>query len=123
MEITEVKVPGYERVVRGMDPSCGLHALIAVHDTTIGPSLGGLRMWPYPSEKEALFDVLRLAKGMTYKSAIAMTGLGGGKAVMIGDPRKIKSEALYLSMGRLIDSLDGLYTTAEDVNSAARART
>ena len=83
----------------------------------LGPALGGLRMWNYASEEDALFDVKRLAKGMSYKSAVAHTGLGGGKAVMIGDSKKIKSEALYLGMGRLIDSLGGLYTTAEDVNT------
>ena len=118
LTITEIPVEGYERVVRGVDPQTGLHAIIAVHDTTLGPSLGGLRMWNYASEEDAVFDVLRLAKGMTYKSAVAKTGLGGGKAVMIGDAKAIKSEGLYLAMGRLVDSLDGLYTTAEDVNTS-----
>ena len=117
LQITDIPVEGYERVVRGVDPSCGLHAIIAVHDTTLGPALGGLRMWNYKAEEDALFDVKRLAKGMSYKSAVAHTGLGGGKAVMIGDAKTIKSEALYLSMGRLVDSLGGLYTTAEDVNT------
>ncbi len=117
LQITEIPVEGYERVVRGVDPNSGLHAIIAVHDTTLGPALGGLRMWNYASEQEALFDVERLAKGMSYKSAVARTGLGGGKAVIIGDAKTIKSEALYLGMGRLVDSLDGLYTTAEDVNT------
>lgn len=118
LKITELPVAGYERVVRGVDPACGLHAIIAVHDTTLGPALGGLRMWPYASEDEALFDVKRLARGMTFKSAVAHTGLGGGKAVMIGDPAKVKSEALYLAMGRLVDSLGGKYITAEDVNTS-----
>lgn len=118
LKITDIPVAGYERVVRGIDPSCGLHAIIAVHDTTLGPALGGLRMWPYATEDEALFDVKRLARGMSFKSAVAHTGLGGGKAVMIGDPKKIKSEALYLAMGRLIDSLGGKYITAEDVNTS-----
>ncbi|MCK5945401.1 MAG: Glu/Leu/Phe/Val dehydrogenase [Planctomycetes bacterium] len=117
MQITEIPVEGYERVVRGVDPQSGLHAFVAVHDTTLGPALGGLRMWNYASEEEALFDVKRLAKGMSYKSAVAHTGLGGGKAVIIGDAKTIKSEALYLGMGRLVDSLGGLYTTAEDVNT------
>ena len=117
LQISEIPVDGYERVVRGIDPSCGLHAIIAVHDTTLGPALGGLRMWNYKAEEDALFDVKRLSKGMSYKSAVAKTGLGGGKAVMIGDSKTIKSEALYLSMGRLVDSLGGLYTTAEDVNT------
>lgn len=118
LQITEIPTPGYERIVRGVDPSCGLVAFIAVHDTTLGPGGGGLRMWPYASEDEALVDVKRLSRGMTYKSAVAHTGLGGGKAVIVGDPRKIKSEALYLSMGRLVDSLGGKYLTAEDVNTS-----
>ncbi len=117
LQITEIPVEGYERVVRGVDPQSGLHAIVAVHDTTLGPALGGLRMWNYASEEEALFDVERLSKGMSYKSAVARTGLGGGKAVIIGDAKTIKSEALYLGMGRLVDSLEGLYTTAEDVNT------
>jgi leucine dehydrogenase len=117
LQITDIPVAGYERVVRGVDPTCGLHAIIAVHDTTLGPALGGLRMWPYATEDEALFDVKRLSRGMTYKSAVARTGLGGGKAVMIGDPQQVKSEALYLAMGRLVDSLGGKYITAEDVNT------
>jgi leucine dehydrogenase len=118
LEITDIPVAGYERVVRAKDPASGLHAFIAVHDTTLGPALGGLRMWPYANEDEALFDVKRLARGMTYKSAVAKTGLGGGKAVIIGDPKKTKSEALYLSMGRFVDSLGGRYITAEDVNTS-----
>lgn len=118
LQITDIPVAGYERVVRGVDPQSGLHAIIAVHDTTLGPALGGLRMWPYASEEEALFDVKRLSRGMTYKSAVAKTGLGGGKAVILGDPKKVKSEALYLAMGRLVDSLGGKYITAEDVNTS-----
>lgn len=118
LQITALPVEGYEHIVRGVDPVSGLHALIAVHDTTLGPALGGLRMWPYASEEEALFDVKRLARGMTFKSAVAHTGLGGGKAVIIGDPKTVKSEALYLAMGRLIDSLGGRYITAEDVNTS-----
>lgn len=118
LQISEIPVEGYERVVRGVDPQTGLHAIIAVHDTTLGPALGGLRMWNYASEEDAVFDVLRLAKGMSYKSAVAHTGLGGGKAVMIGDAKTIKSEGLYLAMGRLVESLGGLYTTAEDVNTS-----
>jgi leucine dehydrogenase len=117
LKITEIPVEGYERVVRGEDPASGLHAIISIHDTTLGPALGGLRMWPYESEEKALFDVMRLSKGMTYKSAIAQTGLGGGKAVIIGDPKAVKSEALYLSMGRFVDALGGRYITAEDVNT------
>lgn len=117
MQIIEVPVEGYERVVKAKDEQSGLQAIISVHDTTLGPALGGLRMWPYASERDALTDVLRLSRGMTFKSAVAHTGLGGGKAVIIGDPKQVKSEALYLAMGRFIDSLGGLYITAEDVNT------
>jgi leucine dehydrogenase len=116
MEISEIQVEGYEKVVRCRDPRSALHALIAVHDTTLGPALGGMRMLPYTSEDEALFDVLRLAKGMTYKSAVAETGLGGGKSVILGDPAKVKSPALFEAMGRFVDSLGGRYITAEDMN-------
>ncbi|MDP6930268.1 MAG: Glu/Leu/Phe/Val dehydrogenase dimerization domain-containing protein [Planctomycetota bacterium] len=120
MEITELPTEGYERVVKAHDPESGLRAIISVYDTTLGPAVGGLRMWPYESEEDALFDVLRLSKGMAYKSAVAHTGMGGGKAVIIGDPAAIKSDELYLAMGRFIDSLDGLYYTAEDVNTRVR---
>jgi leucine dehydrogenase len=116
MEITEIEFDGYEKVVRCRDQKSGLHAIIAVHDTTLGPALGGLRMLPYATEDEALYDVLRLAKGMTYKSAVADTGLGGGKSVILGDPKTLKSEALFRAMGRFIETLDGKYITAEDMN-------
>jgi leucine dehydrogenase len=86
-----------------------------MHNTTLGPALGGTRMWPYASEEEALRDVLRLSRGMTYKAAVSGLNLGGGKAVIIGDPRKDKSEALFRSFGRFIDTLHGRYITAEDV--------
>jgi leucine dehydrogenase len=115
MEITTLQCQGYEKVVRCRDQASGLHALIAVHDTTLGPALGGMRMLPYTSEDEALFDVLRLSEGMTYKSACAETGLGGGKSVIIGDP-KLKTPALLKAMGRFVDSLGGKYITAEDMN-------
>ena len=116
MEIKDLAIDGYERVARATDPASGLHAFIAVHDTTLGPGCGGMRMWPYDSEEEAQKDVLRLSRAMTYKSAVARTGLGGGKAVIIGDP-SIKSEALYLAMGEFIHSMGGAYLTAEDVNT------
>jgi len=115
LEITEIQVPGYERIVRGVDKERGLHGIVAVHDTTLGPALGGLRMWPYASEEEAKYDVLRLSRGMTYKSAVAETGLGGGKSVIIGDAKKHKTPELFAAMGELIDSLKGKYITAEDV--------
>lgn len=107
---------GHEQVVFFNDPTCGLKAIIAIHDTTLGPSLGGTRMWPYKNEEEALTDVLRLSKGMTYKASISGLDLGGGKAVIIGDPAKDKSEAFFRSYGRFVESLNGRYITAEDVN-------
>jgi len=116
MEISQIEVDGYERVARCRDEATGLHALIAVHDTTLGPALGGMRMLPYVSEDEALFDVLRLSRGMTYKSAVADTGLGGGKSVIIGDPKTMKSPALFQAMGRFVDEMHGRYITAEDMN-------
>ncbi|MHC4956194.1 MAG: Glu/Leu/Phe/Val dehydrogenase dimerization domain-containing protein [Planctomycetota bacterium] len=118
MKISEVRCEGYERVVRCDDPESGLKAFISVHDTTLGPALGGLRMWPYLSDQEALTDVNRLSRGMTYKSAVAETGLGGGKSVIIGNPKTDKSEELFRAMGRFVDSLGGLYTTAEDVGTS-----
>ena len=117
MKLTEIDVPGYERVVRCDDSDSGLRALISVHDTTLGPALGGLRMWPYLSDQEAFTDVNRLSKGMTYKSAVAGTGLGGGKSVIIGNPKTDKSEAVFRAMGRFVDQFNGLYTTAEDVGT------
>jgi leucine dehydrogenase len=116
MEISEIQVDGYENVARCRDDATGLHALIAIHDTTLGPALGGMRMLPYVSEDEALFDVLRLARGMTYKSAVAETGLGGGKSVLVGDPATLKSPRLFHAMGDFVESLGGRYITAEDMN-------
>ncbi|MGE5593642.1 MAG: Glu/Leu/Phe/Val dehydrogenase dimerization domain-containing protein [Betaproteobacteria bacterium] len=106
---------GFEQVVFATDEVSGLRAIIAIHDTTLGPALGGCRMWPYSSEEEALIDALRLARGMTYKNAAAGLDFGGGKAVIIGDPRKDKSEALFRAFGRFVDTLGGRYVTAEDV--------
>jgi leucine dehydrogenase len=107
---------GHEQVVYFSDPSCNLKAMVAIHNTTLGPALGGTRMWPYESEEDALYDVLRLSRGMTYKAAVSGLNLGGGKAVIIGDPTEDKSEALFRSYGRFIESLNGRYITAEDVN-------
>ena len=117
MKTTEIECAGYEKVVRCDDPDSGLKAYISVHDTTLGPALGGMRMWPYLSDQEAFTDANRLSAGMTYKSAVAETGLGGGKAVIIGNPKSDKSEALFRAMGRFVDTLGGLYTTAEDVGT------
>jgi leucine dehydrogenase len=106
---------GHEQIVFCNNNDVGLRAIIAIHNTTLGPALGGTRMWPYDSEEEALRDVLRLSRGMTFKAAVAGLNLGGGKAVIIGDPREHKSEALFRAFGRFIDSLNGRYITAEDV--------
>jgi leucine dehydrogenase len=105
----------YEQLVFCHDKSTGLRAVIAIHDTTLGPSLGGCRMWPYASEEEAVVDALRLARGMTYKAAASGLNLGGGKSVIIGDPKRDKSEALFRSFGRYVETLGGRYIVAEDV--------
>lgn len=107
----------HEEVLFGVDHVSGLRTIIAIHDTSLGPALGGTRFFPYRSEEEALVDVLRLAKGMTYKSAAAGLDLGGGKAVIIGDPATDKSERLLRAYGSVIDSLGGRYITAEDVGT------
>jgi len=105
----------HEQIVLCSEPSVGLKAIIAIHDTTLGPALGGVRMWPYENEQQALRDVLRLSRGMTYKASISGLHLGGGKAVIIGDPHKDKSEGLFRAFGRFVDGLAGRYITAEDV--------
>jgi len=105
----------HEQLVVCSEPRIGLKAFIAIHDTTLGPALGGCRMWPYNNEQEAIRDVLRLSRGMTYKAAISGLNLGGGKAVIIGDSRTDKNEALFRAFGRYVDSLGGRYITAEDV--------
>jgi leucine dehydrogenase len=107
----------FKKVVLCNDTEIGLRAVIAIHSTALGPATGGLRMWTYPSEEAAIMDALRLARGMTYKYAAAGVNLGGGKAVIIGDPRKDKSEALLRAMGRMIDQLGGEYITGEDVGT------
>jgi len=111
---------GYEQLVIGTDPAVGLRAFIAVHDTTLGPSCGGVRIWPFESEEEATFDVLRLARAMTYKSAAAGLDLGGGKALIMADPHTGKSEALMRAFGRFVDTLGGRYITTEDVGCEPR---
>lgn len=107
----------YEQVVFCHDRASGLKAIIAIHNTVLGPALGGLRMWPYKTEEEALEDALRLARGMTYKNAAAGLNYGGGKAVVIGDPKRDKSEALFRAFGRYVESLNGRYITAVDVGT------
>lgn len=107
----------YEQLVFCQDKQSGLKAIIAIHDTTLGPALGGTRMWTYESEEAAIEDALRLARGMTYKNAAAGLNLGGGKTVIIGDPRKDKSEELFRAFGRYVQGLNGRYITAEDVGT------
>jgi leucine dehydrogenase len=116
IEITDIPVEGYESVKRAYDIESGLLAFISVHSTVLGPALGGMRLWNYASEEEALTDVLRLSKGMTYKAACAGLNLGGGKSVIIGDP-SMKSQAFFEAMGDFVESFGGSYITAEDVNT------
>lgn len=116
----QLDVFNHQKVVFCSDPSTGLRAIIAIHDTTLGPALGGTRMQPYKSEMEALQDVLRLSRSMTYKAAITGLNLGGGKAVIIGDSRLHKSEALMRRFGRFIENLNGSFITAEDVGTNPR---
>jgi leucine dehydrogenase len=108
----------HEQVVICHEPEAGLRAIIAVHDTTLGPGLGGIRMWTYASDEAALTDVLRLSRGMTYKNAVAGLPLGGGKTVVVGDPHTQKSELLFRTLGRFVDSLGGRYLAAEDVGTS-----
>jgi leucine dehydrogenase len=108
----------HEQVVLCQDKKSGLRAIIAIHNTTLGPALGGCRMWTYASDFDALNDVLRLSRGMTYKAAVAGLNLGGGKAVIIGDPRKDKNEAMFRAFGRFVEGLGGRYITAEDVGTS-----
>lgn len=107
----------FKKLVICNDTDSGLRAVIAIHSTRLGPATGGLRMWTYDREEDAIFDALRLARGMTYKYAAAGVNLGGGKAVIIGDPKKDKTEALMRAMGRFIDQQGGEYITGEDVGT------
>lgn len=108
---------GHEQVVFCYDRASGLKAIIAIHDTTLGPALGGVRMWPYESEEDALTDALRLSRGMTYKNAVMGLNFGGGKAVIWGDPKTDKSEELFRAFGKFVQALGGRYVTAEDVGT------
>jgi len=116
----QVSTMGHEQVVFCHDEATGLKAIIGIHNTVLGPALGGTRMWKYTSEQEALTDVLRLSRGMTYKAAISGLNLGGGKAVIIGDASTMKTEAFLRRFGRFVESLGGKYITAEDVNMKTR---
>ncbi len=110
----------HEQVVFNHDPETGLRAIVAIHDTTLGPALGGTRMWIYEDDGAAMLDALRLARGMTYKSAAAGLNLGGGKAVIIGNSKTDKNEMLFRSYGRFIQGLSGRYITAEDVGTTVQ---
>jgi leucine dehydrogenase len=109
---------GHEQVLLSHDPSCGYLGIIAIHDTTLGPALGGTRFWQYATTDDAITDALRLSRGMTYKSAVAGINLGGGKSVIIGDHRRTDREALFRAHGRFIETLGGRYITAEDIGTS-----
>lgn len=113
---SRIESMGHEQIVFCNDPISGLRAIIAIHDTTLGPALGGTRLLPYENEEDALVDVLRLSRGMTYKAACAGLSLGGGKAVIIAEPKQ-KTEQMFRSFGRFVQSLGGRYITAEDMNT------
>lgn len=120
MIFDEIESKGHEQVVYCYDKASGLKAIIAIHNTVLGPALGGCRMWPYNNEAQALDDALRLSRGMTYKAAVAGLNLGGGKAVIIGDAKTMKTEHLFRAFGRYIQSLAGRYITAEDVGTSVK---
>jgi leucine dehydrogenase len=115
--IKEIDVPGYEKVIEAQDPEVGLHCFIAIHNTQLGPAMGGTRIYPYLNRDEALNDALRLSKAMTYKSALAENGFGGGKSVLIADPKKDKTPQLLQSFAEVVNTLGGQYIAAEDVGS------
>ena len=118
MEVFDMReFDGHELVLFGHDAPTGLRAIIAIHSTVLGPAAGGCRMWPYATTTEAVADVLRLSRGMSYKNAMAGLPFGGGKAVIIGDARTAKTPELFAAFGRLVDSLRGRYVTAEDVGT------
>jgi leucine dehydrogenase len=109
---------GHEQLLLSHDPSCGYFGIIAIHDTTLGPALGGTRFWQYESTESAITDALRLARGMTYKSAVAGINLGGGKSVIIGDNKRTDREAPFRAHGRFVETLNGRYITAEDIGTS-----
>lgn len=108
---------GHEQVLFCQDPAAGYRAIIAIHSTVLGPAFGGTRLWNYASEEEALVDVLRLSRGMTYKNAAAGLACGGGKTVILGDSRQLNRTALFRAHGRFVESLGGRYITAQDVGT------
>ncbi|HET6228798.1 MAG TPA: Glu/Leu/Phe/Val dehydrogenase [Longimicrobiaceae bacterium] len=108
----------HEQVVFCSEPSCGYKGIIAIHNTTLGPALGGTRFWNYTSDEEAFVDALRLARGMTYKASVAGLNLGGGKSVILGDPKTLRREEIFRAHGRFVETLKGRYITAEDVGTS-----
>lgn len=115
MEILEKNIDGHEQVFFGQDPAANYRGIIAIHNTTLGPALGGTRLWRYSSDEEALTDALRLSRGMTYKNALAGLPLGGGKSVILSPPKITDRESLFRAHGRFVETLKGRYITAEDV--------
>jgi len=118
MKVRQISVPGYERVVCGMDEAAGYHGIIVLHNTALGPALGGTRYWSYASEEEAITDGLRLARGMTYKNALAGLPCGGGKSIVMRNSSAADREQIFRAHGRLVESFAGKYVTAEDVGTS-----
>jgi leucine dehydrogenase len=118
MKIREKSVPGYERVVLGSDESAGYRGMVVVHSTALGPAVGGTRYWSYKTEDDAVTDALRLARGMTYKNALAGLPFGGGKSIIMRDGNAVDREQLFRAHGRMVNSLAGKYITAEDVGTS-----
>jgi leucine dehydrogenase len=118
MKFSEIRVPGYERVVLGSDEAAGYRGIVVVHSTALGPAVGGTRYWSYKTEDEAMTDVLRLARGMTYKNALAGLPFGGGKSIIMRDDQARDREELFRAHGRMVNSLAGKYITAEDVGTS-----
>lgn len=114
----DIQELGHEQLVLAHDSSCGYLGIIAIHDTTLGPALGGTRFWKYKNTDEAVTDALRLSRGMTYKAAVAGLNLGGGKSVIVGDNKRVDREALFRAHGRFVETLGGRYITAEDVGTS-----
>ena len=118
MKIRETRVPGYERVLLGSDDAAGYQGIIAIHSTALGPAVGGTRYWSYKTEDDAMTDALRLARGMTYKNALAGLPFGGGKSIILRDGEARDREQLFRAHGRMVNSLEGKYFTAEDVGTS-----
>jgi leucine dehydrogenase len=118
MKFREIRAPGYERVVIGSDEAAGYRGIVVVHSTALGPAIGGTRYWSYKTEDDALTDALRLARGMTYKNALAGLPFGGGKSIIMRDGEAMDREQLFRAHGRMVNNLGGKYFTAEDVGTS-----